>query len=79
MDINLDKKPEYEEFSLLLSERKIHIKKERIDVRGINNYVFVGNNNDGCSVLFSVLGENEDNLSPQTSPLSTPCPIKAIT
>ncbi len=55
VDINLDKILEYEDFSLQLGERNIPIKKERIDARGINNYVFVGSNNEGCRVLFSVL------------------------
>jgi hypothetical protein len=55
VDINLDKILEYEDFSLQLGERIIPIRKERIDVRGINSYVFVGSNNEGCRVLFSVL------------------------
>ena len=55
VDINLDKILEYEDFSLQLGERKIPIKKER---RGINNYVFVGGNNERCHVLISVL-END--------------------
>ena len=58
VDINLDKILEYEDFSLQLGERKIPIKKERIDIRGINNYVFVGGNNERCHVLISVL-END--------------------
>ena len=55
VDINLDKIFEHEEFSLQFGERKIPIRKERIDARGINNYVFVGSNNEGCRVLISVL------------------------
>ena len=55
VDINLDKILEYEDFSLQLGERKIPIRKERIDARGINNYVFVGSNNEGCRILISVL------------------------
>lgn len=55
VEINLDKILEYEEFSLQLGERNIPIIKERIDARGINNYVFVGSNNDGSRVLISVL------------------------
>lgn len=54
-DINLDKILEYEDFSIQLGERKIPVRKERIDVRGINSYVFVGSNNEGCRVLISVL------------------------
>lgn len=56
--INLDKIHEYEDFSLQFGERNIPIKKERIDVRGINNYVFVGTNNEGCRILISVLGDD---------------------
>ena len=55
VDINLKKILEYEDFSLQLGERNIPIRKERIDVRGINSYVFVGSNNEGCRVLISVL------------------------
>ncbi len=55
VDINLDKILENEEFSIQLGERWIPIKKERIDARDINNYVFVGSNNEGCRVLISVL------------------------
>ena len=55
VDINLEKILEYEDFSLQLGERKISIRKERIDARGVNNYVFVGSNNEGCRVLLSVL------------------------
>ena len=58
VDINLDKILEYEEFSLQIGERVIPIRKERIDVRGINNYVFVGSNNERCRVLISVLDDD---------------------
>ena len=58
VDINLDKILEYEEFSLQIGERNTPIRKERIDVRGINSYVFVGSNNKGCRVLISVLGND---------------------
>lgn len=55
VEINLDKILEYEYFSLQLGERNIPIRKERIDARGVNSYVFVGSNNEGCRVLISVL------------------------
>ena len=58
VDINLDKILEYEDFSLQLGERKIPIRKERIDARGVNSYVFVGSNSEGCRVLISVLGND---------------------
>ena len=58
VDINLDKILEYEDFSLQLGDKKIPIRKERIDARGINNYVFVGNNNEGCRVLLSILNDD---------------------
>ena len=58
VDINLDKILESEDFSLLLDDRKIHIRKERIDARGINNFVFVGSNDTGCHVLISALGDD---------------------
>ena len=58
VDFNLNKILEYEEFTLQLGERNIPIRKERIDARGINNYVFVGSNNEGCRVLLSVLDDD---------------------
>ena len=58
VDINLDKILELEEFSLQIGERNIPIKKERIDARGINNYVFVGGNSEGTRILISVLGND---------------------
>ena len=58
VDINLDKILEYDDFSLQLGERKIPIRKERIDARGVNNFVFVGSNNEGCRVLISVLDDD---------------------
>ena len=58
VDIKLDKILEYEEFSLQIGERNIPIRKERIDARGVNSYVFVGSNNEGCRVLISVLNND---------------------
>lgn len=58
MEINLEKILEYEQFSLQFKENNISISKERIDVRGINNYVFVGRNNEGSHILISVLGDD---------------------
>ena len=55
VDINLDIIQKYEEFTLQLGNRKIPIRKDRIDARGINNYAFIGSNKEGCRVLFSVL------------------------
>ena len=58
VDINMEKILECEDLLLQLGERNIPIRKERIDARGINNYVFVGSNNEGCRVLISVLGND---------------------
>jgi hypothetical protein len=58
VEINLEKILEYEQFSLQFKENNISISKERIDVRGINNYVFVGRNNEGSHILISVLGDD---------------------
>lgn len=58
VDINLNKILEYEDFSLMLGERNISIRKDRIDARGINNYVFIGSNKEACRVLMSVLGDD---------------------
>lgn len=58
VDINVDKILKYEEFLLQIDKRNISIRKERIDARGINNYVFVGSNDEGCRVLISVFGDD---------------------
>ncbi|MBO4560346.1 MAG: zinc-dependent metalloprotease [Bacteroidaceae bacterium] len=58
VDVNLDKILEYEEFILQIDGKEIKIIKERIDARGINNYVFIGGNNEGCRVLLSVLDDD---------------------
>ena len=58
VDVNLNKILECEDFLLQLGERVISIKKERIDTRGVNNYVFVGSNTEGCRVLISVLDDD---------------------
>ena len=58
VDIKLDKILEYEEFLLQFDERIIAVRKEKIEVRGINNFVFVGRNNKRCQVLISVLGDD---------------------
>ena len=58
VDINMDKILEYEDFSLQFGKRIIPIRKDRIDARGINNFVFVGSNNEGCRVLISVLDDD---------------------
>ena len=56
--INLEKILEYEEFSLQLGKRGIPIRKERIEARGINNFVFVGSNEEGSRILLSVLDDD---------------------
>ena len=58
VDINLDIILENEDLSLQLGDRIIPISKERIEARGINNFVFVGSNNEGSRVLISVLGND---------------------
>ena len=58
VDINLDKILEFDKFELRIGERNIPIEKERIEARGINNYVFVGSNSNGCRVLLSILGKD---------------------
>lgn len=56
--INLDKILKHEDLLLQLSDRNISVRKERIDVRGINNYVFVGSNKQGDRVVISVLDDD---------------------
>lgn len=58
VEINLDIILEFDEFILIIGERDIPIQKERIDARCINNYVFIGSNNEGCRVLISVLDDD---------------------
>ena len=58
VDINIEKILEHEEFILQVGERNISIRKERIDSRGINNYIFVGSNDEGCRILISVFNND---------------------
>lgn len=58
VEINLDKILECDVFSLQFAGKNIEVKKERIDARGVNNYVFVASNNEGCRILMSVLGDD---------------------
>ena len=58
VEINFDKMLEYEEFLLKFDRRNILVKKERIEARGVNNFVFVGSNDKGDCVLISVLGDD---------------------
>jgi hypothetical protein len=58
VEIALEKILTYEQFTLQFKEKIVPICKERIDVRGINNYVFVGSNNEGSRILISVLDED---------------------
>lgn len=58
VEIKFDKILEYEDFLLKFDRRNIRIKKERIEARGVNNFVFVGNNNEGSRVLISVLDDD---------------------
>ncbi len=53
--IDLDKIPEYEQFVLQFGKNNILINKEQVNVRGINNFCFVGSNNANNSILISVL------------------------
>ncbi len=53
--INLDRILESNDFSLQFEERDITLKKERIETRGVNNYVLVGSNDEGSRILISVL------------------------
>jgi len=58
VEIYLEKILEYEQFTLQFKENNVSISKERIDVRGVNNYCFVGSNNEGSRVLISVLDDD---------------------
>jgi len=58
VNINLDNIFKNERFSIQLGNRNISINKDRINVRGINNYIFVGSNKEDNRILLSVLGED---------------------
>ena len=58
VEINMDKILDYEQFTLQIKEKNIPVNKERIEVRGINNYVFAGSNDKGNRVLISVLDDD---------------------
>ncbi|MDR1780049.1 MAG: hypothetical protein LBR50_04875 [Tannerella sp.] len=52
--INIDKIIDNEQFILEFGDRMIEVQKERIDVRGINNFTFVGKNfESGNSIVLS--------------------------
>lgn len=55
VEINMDKILDYDEFVLQIDGRSIPIRKERIDAKGVNAYVFVGSNEKDNHVLISVL------------------------
>jgi hypothetical protein len=56
--IDLEKIPRHEQFTLEFEERNIHINKKRIDKSGINDYTFIGSNDDGDHILLSVMGDD---------------------
>ena len=58
VEIRLEKIFAYEQFLLQIEESSISISKERIDIRGINSYVFIGGSKDGARVLISVLNDD---------------------
>jgi hypothetical protein len=53
--INLEKVLSGEQFTLQFGEKNLSIVKKQVSVRGINNFLFVGNNNKGDRVIMSVL------------------------
>jgi hypothetical protein len=58
VEINLEKIPNYEQFTLQFEGKNISVGKERIDVRGINNFCFVGSNNEDSHILMSILEDD---------------------
>lgn len=55
VNINLGKIPAYEEFTLDFLGKNISVNKERIDARDVNNFCFVGKDNEGSQIVMSVL------------------------
>ena len=58
VEIKLDRLLGYEQFTLQVEGINISINKDRMDIKGINNYVFIGSNDDGDLVLLSVSNDN---------------------
>ena len=58
VEIDLEKIPKYEQFTLQFEEQNLSVSKERITIRGVNNFSFVGKNNNNCQILMSVLGDD---------------------
>ena len=58
IEIDLNHLFDSDSFLLQFNKNNIIIYKERIDVRGINSYVFVGSNNNGCKILLSILEDD---------------------
>jgi hypothetical protein len=58
VEIDLEKIPKYEQFTLQFDEKTISVSKTRIDVRGDNSYCVVGKDSAGSQLVMSVLGDD---------------------
>jgi hypothetical protein len=58
VEIDLEKIAKYEQFTLQFEEENIPINKERIDIRGVNNFCFIGKDNKGNQIVMSVLNDD---------------------
>lgn len=58
VEIDLKKIQEYEQLILQFGENNILINKKRINVRGVNNFCFIGKDNKNSRILISVLNSD---------------------
>ena len=58
VEVDLNHILDSDSFLLQFDNKNIIICKERIDVRDINSYVFVGSNIHGCKILLSIFGDD---------------------
>lgn len=58
IEIDLNGIFNHQQFTIQIKNEDIIIDKEQIDIRGVNNYTFIGSNKAGISILLSVLGDD---------------------
>ena len=58
IDIHLENIFEGEFFEIKYDDKNFMVHKERIDITDFNGFCFVGSNDEGCRILFSVLNDD---------------------
>ena len=58
VEIDLEKILNYEQLTLQFGEKSISVNKVRLNVRGVNNFSFIGKNYKGSQIVMSVLDDD---------------------